>query len=174
MRAALIISLPLAVLPVAAMACSPGWTETPGPLERGAQCALVQPRQIGEDFAEAAMDLGQGRVAQVYGNGNGCDLYSSVIVTQCSSGERLTIGPDVSTAKGNGGGVLIDIKASLAPQGGLKLSDPLADLAGQAAKAGHDVNWIDAPWEAPRQVFSDWSFVTCACKTFYPDSAGAE
>lgn len=168
----MLISVFTTALPLDASACSPRAREALRPVIEQDQCGFIKDQQIGELFAEPARDLGDGRVSQIYGDRNACDLNSSVIVTDCPTARRLTIGPDINLAVGNGGGSLVDIKYSVAPDGPLQLDAKLVELAGTAATAGHDVIWIDMPWEMPRGLL-DWSRVTCACELFYPDSKGA-
>lgn len=168
-----LISLLLVLAPLGAWACSPAVVETPGPVQRGAQCSLIVPAQIGEGFASPAWDLGQGRVAQLFGDRNACDLNSSAMVTQCTTGARVALGPDVQMAQGDDSGALADIKVSMLGRGQLRLDAPIYDLAAGAARAGLDVRWIEEAWQAPAPVFAQWADVTCACATFYPGSEGA-
>ncbi|WP_208347266.1 hypothetical protein [Pseudaestuariivita rosea] len=174
MRRICFISLLAVLAPLSALACSPGYVENPGPIEHGDLCSYVEPQHIGENFGEPALDLGEGRVAQIIGYGNGCDLDSSIILTQCTSSQQVQIGPDLTQAVPNGGGFLYDIKSAIAPNGALELRDPLPELAASAARRGHDITWLEPlsnPYKARSTGPADLS---CACRTFYPDTPGAQ
>ena len=172
MRCAVIIFLTLMVSNAAALACSPAYLEQPGPRVLGNLCSFVEPAQIGESFAEEVVDLGQSRVAQVVGYSTGCDLDNSVVVTQCDTERTLIIGNDPAQGQPNGGGWLFDVKASFAPGGSLDLTSSLPDLAAKAAYNGQNITWVNHPSDTARR-YGDWSNFICACRTFYPDSEGA-
>jgi hypothetical protein len=173
----LLLVMPTLVTPSIACTVVGGSAEV-GVMRRGEACAINfsrgGPSSVGLSEAE---DLGAGFVWQKAFDGNACEAEEHAVLIDCNADQAVVVGPHQNSVQGieNSGGDWADVMSDLHDfaTNSSKSEDLNLDLF---AQHGASISLPDAVFvDLDNRIDLNGQLLglSCSCRLFYPDTAGA-